>query len=148
MNNDMRLQPQRLVTLDKIDNLIFCTARKHHCMKRRKTDFLHFLQKTLSRPVNQWVISSAMQMILQLSSYLSKAFGGGQTHWVICQQKARNLWYLLKHHRLFHRGNLWGITQWAQRLLTKESKTYKKQAMVLFVEDIFWDDNCTPGMSS
>jgi len=122
----MELQPQRQILNPHIDN-ICCTARNPHCVKRRKMDFLRFLQRTLSRPVDQWVISPAMQMILLLSSlllYLSKAFEGEQTHWVIYQQKARSLWYLLKHRRLLPRGNLWGITQWAQRLLTKESKTY------------------------
>lgn len=150
-NNDLVLQSQRWILSPRIDNLISYTARSHHCVKRRKTDFLHFLQKMLSRPVDHWMISAATQRISLWSSLLhcpSRAFGGEQTHWAIYQQRTRNLWGLSKHHHLFLRGNLWGITQWAQRLLTKESKPYWKQAMILFVEGIFGDDNYIPGMSS
>lgn len=127
VTNDMELQFPKPMVKPRISNLVFCSARSHRYVKRRETDFLHFLQRMLSRPVDQWVISPATQIVTQLSSllrYLSKAFEGEQTHWVIYHQKARSLWYPLKHRHLFPRGNLWGITQWAQRLLTWESKTY------------------------
>lgn len=127
VNNDMVLQSQRWILSPRVDYLISCTARSHHCVKRRKTSFLHSLQKTLSRAVCQWMISAVTQRIplwRGLWRCPSRAFGGEQTHSVIYPWRARNLWDLLKHRHLFLRGNLWGITLWAQRLLTKESKAY------------------------
>lgn len=79
----MELQLQKLIVKPHVDNLFFCSPRSNHCLKGRQTEFLHFLQRMLSRAVDQWVIFPVTQIVMLLIillHYLNKAFEGEQTH--------------------------------------------------------------------
>ena len=104
--------------------LICClpAARSRLCVRRRPCPSLRAPSDSLAPRMTCPVTQRATPWKSQPCSHPSRASEGAPTLWVTSPWNARNL--CSRHGGLqgSRKGNLWGITQWAQRHLMNESK--------------------------
>ena len=121
------------VPCDVSDLLSLSATRSHLAVKKRPCLSLRAASGSWAPRTTCPVTRRASPRRSQPCSHPSRASEGAPTPWVMSPWNARSLHSCCEGLQGSRKGNLWGITQWAQRRLMNESKICWKCRFVVWI---------------